>query len=58
MLLLTHNIGIVRVQHPPLPIESKLENGNITQASIVTLNDILNHLGYALDMKALNPFAT
>jgi transcriptional regulator with XRE-family HTH domain len=36
---------------------SKLENGNIAQVSIVTLNDILNHLGYELDMKALNPFA-
>ena len=30
---------------------SKLENGNIAQVSIVTLNDILNHLGYELDMK-------
>ena len=36
---------------------SKLENGNIAQVSIVTLNDILNHLGYELDMKVLNPFA-
>ena len=27
---------------------SKLENGNIAQVSIVTLNDILNHLGYEL----------
>ncbi len=35
---------------------SKLENGNIAQVSIVTLNDILNHLGYELDVKALNPF--
>ncbi|RLA57681.1 MAG: transcriptional regulator [Epsilonproteobacteria bacterium] len=35
---------------------SKLENGNIAQVSIVTLNDILNHLGYELDMKVLNPF--
>jgi len=37
---------------------SKLENGNIAQVSIVTLNDILNHLGYELDMKVLNPFMT
>ena len=37
---------------------SKLENGNIAQVSIVTLNDILNHLGYELDMKSSNPFAT
>ena len=36
---------------------SKLENGKIAQVSIVTLNDILNHLGYELDMKVLNPFA-
>jgi len=36
---------------------SKLENGNIAQVSIVTLNDILNHLGYELDMKVLNPIA-
>ncbi|WP_294950883.1 helix-turn-helix transcriptional regulator [Sulfurovum sp.] len=35
---------------------SKLENGHIAQVSIVTLNDILNHLGYELDVKPLNPF--
>ena len=35
---------------------SKLENGQIAQISIVTLNDILNHLGYELDMQPLNPF--
>jgi transcriptional regulator with XRE-family HTH domain len=35
---------------------SKLENGHIAQVSIVTLNDILNHLGYELDVKVLNPF--
>ena len=35
---------------------SKLENGNIAQVSIVTLNDILNHLGYELDIKVNNPF--
>ena len=35
---------------------SKLENGNIANVSIVTLNDILNHLGYELDIKASNPF--
>ena len=35
---------------------SKLENGNIAQVSIVTLNDILNHLGYELDIKPSNPF--
>ena len=37
---------------------SKLENGNIAQVSIVTLNDILNHLGYELDMKEINPFTS
>ena len=35
---------------------SKLENGNIAQISIVILNDILNHVGYELDIKAMNPF--
>jgi len=35
---------------------SKLENGYIAQISIVTLNDILNHLHYELDIKPLNPF--
>lgn len=37
---------------------SKLENGKIANVSIVTLNDILNHLGYELDIKPLNPFAS
>ena len=37
---------------------SKLENGNIAHISIVTLNDILNHLGYEIDIKALNPFVS
>jgi len=36
---------------------SKLENGNIAQISIVTLNDILNHLGYELEIKVSNPFS-
>ena len=35
---------------------SKLENGHLAQTSIVVVNDILNHLGYELDMKPLNPF--
>ena len=35
---------------------SKLENGYLSQISIVVLNDILNHLGYELDIKASNPF--
>ncbi len=35
---------------------SKLENGNIAQVSIATLNDILNHLGYELDIRETNPF--
>ncbi len=35
---------------------SKLENGNIAQVSIVVLNNILNHLGYELDIKPSNPF--
>ena len=35
---------------------SKLENGQIAQISIVTFNDILNHLGYEIDIKVSNPF--
>ncbi len=37
---------------------SKLENGQIAHISIVILNDILNHLGYEIDIKPLNPFAS
>lgn len=35
---------------------SKLENGYIANISIVTLNRVLNHLGYELDIKTSNPF--
>jgi transcriptional regulator with XRE-family HTH domain len=35
---------------------SKLENNQIAQVSIVVLNDILNHLGYEIDIKPSNPF--
>ncbi len=35
---------------------SKLENGYIANISIVTLNEVLNRLGYELDMKPINPF--
>jgi len=37
---------------------SKLENGQIAQVSIVTLNNILNSLGYEIDINPLNPFIT
>lgn len=37
---------------------SKLENGRVAQISIVTLNDVLNHIGYELDIKAMNPFVS
>jgi len=37
---------------------SKLENGQIAQVSIVTLNTILNHLGYEIEIKPSNPFMT
>ncbi|WP_457608036.1 helix-turn-helix domain-containing protein [Nitratifractor sp.] len=36
---------------------SKLENGYIAQISVVTLSEILNALGYELDITPLNPFA-
>jgi len=35
---------------------SKLENGYLAQLSIVVVNDVLNHLGYVIDIKPLNPF--
>jgi transcriptional regulator with XRE-family HTH domain len=47
---LATQVGISRVTL------SKLENGYIASISIVTLNDILNHLGYQLDITPLNPF--
>ncbi len=37
---------------------SKLENGFISQISVVTLSEILNTLGYELDITPLNPFAS
>jgi len=37
---------------------SKLENGLIAQISVVTLAEILNALGYELDITPLNPFAS
>ena len=49
---LATQVGISRVTL------SKLENGYIASISIVTLNDILNHLGYQLDINPLNPFVS
>ena len=37
---------------------SKLENGYIANISIVTLEKILNTLGYQIDIKPNNPFIT
>ena len=37
---------------------SKLENGYIANISIVTLEKILNALGYQIDIKPINPFIT
>ena len=37
---------------------SKLENGYIANISIVTLDKILNALGYQLDIKPINPFVS
>ena len=49
---LAKNVGLSRTTL------SKLENGYLSQISIVTLNNILNHLGYEIDIKTLNPFIT
>jgi HTH-type transcriptional regulator/antitoxin HipB len=35
---------------------SKLENGNLTKISVVTLDKILGILGYTIDIKPKNPF--
>ncbi len=48
--------NLARKAHISRATLSKLENGNIAHISIVTLNDVLNHLGYELDIKASNPF--
>ena len=37
---------------------SKLENGYISNISIVTLEKILNVLGYQIDIKPNNPFVS
>ena len=37
---------------------SKLENGYIANISIVTLDKVLNALGYQIDIKSSNPFIT
>ncbi len=37
---------------------SKLENGYISNISIVTVNQILSLLGYEIDIKPSNPFIT
>jgi len=35
---------------------SKLENGNLTKVSIVTLDRILGVLGFTIEIKPKNPF--
>lgn len=47
---------LAKMAHISRATLSKLENGNIANTSIVTLNDILNHLGFELDVKEVNPF--
>ncbi len=37
---------------------SKLENGYIANISIVTINHVLVHLGFEIDIKPANPFMT
>ncbi len=48
---LANSVGISRTTL------SKLENGYFAQISIVVLSNVLNHLGYELDIKVLNPFS-
>ena len=47
---LAKRVGISR------PTLSKLENNYLANISIVTLDKILNELGYELDIKEKNPF--
>ncbi len=49
---LAKRVGISR------PTLSKLENNKFSEISIVTLDKILNELGYELDIKEHNPFIT
>jgi len=49
---LAKRVGISR------PTLSKLENNLLTEISIITLDKILNELGYELDIKERNPFLT
>jgi len=49
---LAKRVGISR------PTLSKLENNLLTEISIITLDKILNELGYELDIKERNPFST
>ena len=49
-VVLAKNVGISRTTL------SKLENGYISNISIVTLDSVLNNLNYELDIKPLNPF--
>ena len=47
---LAKKVGISR------PTLSKLENNYLANISIVTIDKILNELGYELDIKERNPF--
>jgi len=49
---LAKKVGISR------PTLSKLENNYLANISVVTLDKILNELGYELDIKERNPFAS
>ena len=49
---LAKRVGISR------PTLSKLENNYLANISIVTLDKILNELGYELDIKEKNPFVS
>jgi len=47
---LAKKVGISR------PTLSKLENNYLANISIVTIDKILNELGYQIDIKTRNPF--
>jgi len=49
---LASKVGISR------PTLSKLENNYLANISIVTIDKILNELGYEIDIKERNPFVS
>ena len=50
--------NLAKMSHISRNTLSKLENGYIANISVVTLEKVLNNLGYEIDIKLSNPFIT